>query len=204
MEVLRRLRESSSTPIFWSDRDISASINQGYAEISDASEWDERNDTITLPTNNIPVFDVRQFTSREFLVAGPAYNANTSRWLIPGSIREFDLSDRSWEDRVAETEYFMVRGLWWLTYWPYSTRSIKQYYVSVPPYMTAASEEPGFPEQFHYGIVEYAVFDLWAQDGETDLAYAAWREYLGYEVALTAWVNDRLRTPMYHRHGMAR
>jgi len=194
-EVLRRLRESSSTPTFWSDRDISASIHQAYAEISDASEWNEQQEVISLPSNNIPVFDIRQFTTQEFLVAGPAYNSITSRWLQPGSIREFDLYDRAWETRVGEVEYALVRGLWWLTYWPFDTGSITQYYIAVPDRMTADADEPGFPEEYHYGLVEYAIFDLWAQDGEADLAYAAWREYLKYEAGLTAWVNGRIGVP---------
>lgn len=194
-EVVRRLRESSSSPVFWSSTDVENAVDEGYAEISDVTEWFETyTDILELPAYT-PVFDIRQFTQYEFLVAGPAYNYNTSRWLTPEVPRTFDLADRTWENRIAEPEFLMMRGLFWLTYWPFTPRLIKQYYKAIPARFTSDSQEPEFPEQFHYGLVEYALFDLWAQDVEADLAYASWREYQRYEKDLGSFVNGRAGTP---------
>lgn len=192
-EIFRRLREVSSAPVFWTEQDLDNSIDEGVAEISDATEWFESYNDIELP-RGVPAFDVRQFTTYEFLAVGPAYNSQTNRWLTPEVPRTFDAGDRAWESRIAEPGSILVRGLWWLTYWPFVVRSIRQYYTGLPGVL-GDSEEPGFPEQFHYGIVEYALWDLWAQDSEVDLAWAAWKLYLGYEQGLKKYVEDRIGVP---------
>jgi hypothetical protein len=175
------------------EQDVDNSIDEGYAEISDATEWFETYDTITKP-EGIFVFDIRQCTTYEFLAPGPAFNPTTNRWLTYEVPRTFDISDRLWEKRLAEPEYIMVRGIWWIIYWPLNARPIKQYYTAIPGVISALAE-PGFPEQFHQGLVEYALFDLWAQDAETDLAWASWKEYLKYEEGLGEFVGNRAGVP---------
>jgi hypothetical protein len=195
-EIFRRLREASSAPVFWSVADVNQSIDEGYQEIADATEWFEHNVTIDLPSRT-PRFDVRQFTQYEFLISGPAFNVFTNRWMYPVTARMLDQGDREWENRLAEPEAVMVRGIWWLTYWPLpasNTTSVKQYYRGIPAAILDAAS-PAFPEQYHYGLVEYALFDLWAQDAESDLAYSAWKSYLQYESELAAYTNGRLGIP---------
>lgn len=199
-EVVRRLRESA-TPTFWSEADVDSSIDAGYEEISDASEWYERTQTIQLLPHR-PYYDMRRIAASEFLVAGPAFNSTTSRWLIPSNVRDMDRSDNRWEGRISEPERIIVRGIWFVMYWPFkgtAVGSIKQYFAAIPPRMED-DEEPGFHDACHYGLVEYALFDLFAQDAEADLAYTAWKEYIQYESALTAYVEGRASVPRVSSH----
>ena len=200
-EVYRRLRESSSSPVFWVAADLNRAIDEGYAEISDATEWNEVSNAIRIPAK-IPAFDVRQFlTGSEFLCLGPGYNNATSRWLTPTTPQSLDATDQSWETREAMPEYVMARNPWMIEYWPYGgtgTNTITQYYTALPTPFASDSDEPGFPLAYHYGIVEYALFDLWAQDAEVALASTAWKAYQEYEAGLSGCVNSRASVPMRH------
>jgi hypothetical protein len=62
------------------------------------------------------------------------------------------------------------------------------------------TDSPGFPETLHYGLVEYALCDLWAQDAEVDKALQAWQQYLTYENGLKAFVQGKAAVPLVHGH----
>lgn len=182
-EVRRRLRESVSYPVWWSDTDIDVSVGEGYQEMSDSSEWYETYQTVTILERR-PYYDMRTVTRKEFLVLGRAYNVNMSRWLHPTSPSGLEQQDNRWERRTSEPEFILIRGLWYVGYWPVKGSAgdkVKQYFYGIPPAMDDDDDEPGFEEEFHYGLVEYALWDLFAQDAETDLAWASWKEYLRYE-----------------------
>lgn len=192
-EVFRRLNESATSPIYWTSDDVDTAVAAGYAELSDASEWDERSVLIDLLQDR-PLYDLRTVLGPAFLAIGPAYNTTTHRWLLPSTVRMMDAHDRRWEWTTGEPQRFFLRGLWWLGLWPRTLSEagqIKQYYVALPDALDSETDEPAFPGNFHYGIVEFAVADLFAQDGEADLALQAWAEYLRIEGGLSQWVADR-------------
>lgn len=208
-EVLRRLREAKGTydstapEVFWRDTDVEVALNDAYMEISDSTEWNEQSQTVELLESR-PYYDARTLLRKPFLVLGPAYNHQTSRWLIPTRPLTMDEGDLRWEQRVAEPERLLVRGLWWISYWPYKGVEggrIKQMYKALPDPMEDDGDVPGFHRNYHYGLVEYALFDLFAQDGETDLAWASWKLYLEYEQGLWGHVQSRSSIPL--RHGWA-
>lgn len=204
-ETFRRLEESATSPVFWTVADVVAALNAGYRELSDASEWYERWLTVgLLPAR--PYYDLRTVlpSTIPLLSIGLAYNDQTSRWLIPTTVRELDGGDLRWEQRVAEPERVGIRGLWWLWYWPRtsaSTGTIKQYYTALPPALVNDTDEPGFPATLHLGLVEYALADLAAQDAEVTQTTAAWTRYLEYERVLSEWVAGRISTPLVQAHG---
>jgi hypothetical protein len=196
-EVFKRLRESSSSPVFWTLDDVKDSINEGYGEISDSSEWFERVKVVDLLKLR-PYYDVYSYLDKCFLRIDVAFNETTSRWLTHEHHATFDARDPRWEQRVAEPDHLLFRGIRWLSYWPYKgveSGRIRQYFVSVPPTLCDDTDEPGFPEQYHYGLVEYAVYDLLAQDNEVNLALEAWQAYQGYDQGLSSWVNKRIAIP---------
>lgn len=197
-DVARRLAEMTGR-VFWSDADIDTALNDGYAELSDATEWFEAYLEVPL-LNNRPYYDLRTVIGDTFLAIRPGYDEQTSRWLVPTAIRQFDAHDRRWERVTGEPQRVVMRGLWWVGYWPRvqadTSGLIKQYYVGLPPPMVEDDDEPGFPEAFHLGCVEYAMADLFSQDAETTLALAAWDAYLATEAGLQAWVDDRASGPM--------
>lgn len=199
-EVRRRLRETSDSPVFWSTADIDTAINEGLAELADATEFHEKWQRVSLLKSH-PYYDMRTIARDDFLVCGPAFNLTTNRWLLPTSPRELEDNDLRWEERVSEPDRFMVRGLWWVGYWPVKIEAvgeIKQYYVGIPDAMTEDTETPPFHTSHHYALVEFALADLLSQDGETDLAWQSWKAYTEYEVKVAAWMNDRAKVPMNH------
>ena len=192
-EVFRRLNESSTAPVYWTTDDVDQAVAAGYAELSDASEWYEDHIDISL-LNDRPLYDLRTVIGDDFLVLAAAFDTQTNRWLIPSTTRQFDAHDRRWERVVGEPQRLFIHGLWWLGLWPRimaETGTIKQYYVALPPALLEDTDEPGFPDTFHYAIVEFALTDLWAQDGEAARALASWQTYLSQEAALTEWVANR-------------
>lgn len=198
-ETFRDLREVNSDPRYWSEEDVKTSINEGYAEISDAAEWNEKFQVVNILKDR-PYYDARTVLRSSMLTLGPAFNVTTSRWLIPVVSLDLEAGDVRWEERIAEPDHFMVRGLWWFSYWPWkglAEGKIKQYYTALPTPLDEDTDEPGFHHSLHRGLVEYALFDLFAQDGEVDLAWARWKSYLTYEAALGGMKQGRSSIPLH-------
>jgi len=197
-EVFRRLRESTTSPVMWRDTDIDASVNEGLMEISDATEWLEEFIAITLEPYQAYYNLNAMFAGRGFLVSGPAFSVNTNRWLIPITPRQLDHTDLHWEQRISTPDHILNRGIWWVGYWPVpraSGETINQYAKTLPPEL-AETDEPEFPAQFHYALVEFALFDLFAQDAEADLAWEAWKAYIEYEKGLKRYFQNRIGVPL--------
>lgn len=203
-ETNRKLREVQADPRYWNEDDVKESLNEGYVEISDAVEWNEKYQIIEILKSQ-SYYDARTVLRSGYLVLGPAYNMTTSRWLIPVTPRDLEFGDLRWEEREAEPEYLMVRGLWWFSFWPVkqiAEGKVKQYYHALPTPLEDEEDEPGFHSSLHYGLVEYALFDLFSSDGETDLAWQHWKEYLTYESALHLMKQGRASAPL--QRGMGR
>lgn len=205
-EVFRRLPEASGAPVFWSVADVDAALNDGLRELSDATDWNETHRRVDLLADR-PYYDARRVLSDGLLTIGPAFHSATNRWLIATSPRDFGVGDR-WARTAGSPQRLLVRALWWIGYWPLThtdrDSSVTQYFTELPAPLVEDDDEPAFPETFHAGCLAYAVADLWAQDGETTLALAAWQEYLGIEQALQSWVHERLAVPTVHVLGAGR
>ena len=202
-EQVWRCLEESTRHVWWTDDEVKQAIWDGEDEIADATEWLERYQMINVLEDR-PYYDLRTDIRRNFLVAGPAFNVTTNRWLIPMRVRDFDAYDRRWEAHYAEPSYCTMRGIWWLGLFPRKTSAqglIKQYYRALPIHMSEDSDEPGFHRVFHQGIVEFALSDLYAQDGEVDLALGRWNEYQRYEAGLKDYVQGRASVPMVRAAG---
>lgn len=199
--VFRRLNESASSPVFWTEDDVEDALNAGYMELSDQTEWHEETRTLDL-LNDRPYYDARTVFGETFLAVGRLFDETTNRWLIPSSVRELDGAYARWEQVTGEAVRVITRGLWWIGLWPRTqteSGTVRVDIVTLPEPFADEDEEPGFPDAFHDGPIEWALADLWAQDGEATRALAAWDRYLAIETALQAWVNDRTISPRVHR-----
>lgn len=203
-ETFRRLEESSAAPVFYSEDDVETALNEGLMEISDATEWREIYRTVDL-LHTRPYYDVRTvFADDEILSLGRAFHEDTSRWLDPCSPRDLDARYRRWERVRAVPDRIQRRGLWWVGYYPITgseSGTVKQFATALPGAMDADDDEPGFPEVFHLGIVEYALSELWPEAGEVTKALEAWQAYLLYEAGLTAHVGGRGQVPQWRGYG---
>jgi hypothetical protein len=197
-EVARRLDEASpSAATFWSTDDLNAAIDLGYEELSDETEWNEQWLDVDL-LNDRPYYDLVTIIGASFLSLRPAFDRQTNRWLIPSTVRQLDAHDRRWERVTGEPQRLFLRGLRWLGLYPRiqsDVGQIKLFHTALPTPL-ADDDEPGFPDTFHYGLVEFALTELWAQDGEAALALHAWDAYLAIEAGVTAWLEGRAAGPM--------
>jgi hypothetical protein len=194
-EVFRRLNENATTPVFWTEADVELAINEGYEELSDATEWFE--EYFVLKTqSNLLYYDLRTLLPETFLAPKRLYNQATSEWLSPVTLRDLDFhTTRQWETMEGEPSNYLMRGLWYLGLNPACSvddRKIKMFYTAIPQSMTEDTDEPGFPQEMHKYLVEYALYDLFAQDGETKKAVKHWKEYLAGEKMLKDFVQKRL------------
>ena len=202
-EVFRRLDEDSSDAAFWSVDDVKTALNEGYEEMSDASEWHEQ--SANLPQlSKRTYYDLRTALGADSpLTVKHLYNATTRRWIYPGDLRELDYRTFcQWEEITGEPEQFFLRGLFWLGTFPKATAdsgTIKVYFTALPPALSDDGDEPGFSEEYQYGIVEYAIADLLAQEAETQKARAHFSEYLTYEAGLKAWTEGRISLDRINR-----
>jgi hypothetical protein len=184
----------------WGSSDIRASLNEGLAELADATEFHEKVETVDLLMLQ-RYYDTRTLLPG-FLVAGPAFNQTNNRWLFHYTTHDLESWDLRWEERIAEPEALVARGLWHIGYWPMkgvATGTIKQYYKGLPDEMEDDDDVPPLHSSHHYALVEYALWDLFAQDGEVDLAWAHWKSYLEYEAKVTAFMFGR--GSLATRHG---
>ncbi len=193
-EVFRRLNESSSSPVFWTEADVEESINLGYQELADVTGFYERHVTMDLLSHRT-YYDMRFIAEDTWLGPRRIFNNQTSQWLIPGSVNDHDAELVMWENVTGEPQRFFMRGTWWLGLWPKpnaDSGTIRVYFAGTPADFTVAEQEPDFPLEFHEGLIEYGVYDLLAQDAETAKALEHWKVYRVYEAGLKQWMDKRL------------
>jgi hypothetical protein len=194
MQAEVRIILNEATANFWSDADIQDSLNEGYEEISDATEWYERMTNIPLWSGRT-YFDLRELLSDELIAPRRAVSVQTDKWLSPSSVRTQDGKYRQWERNFGDPDVMFMRGLWWLGWHPKPSADggfVRLYFSALPPEMSSDTDEPAMPEEYHLGLVEYAAYDLLAQDAEVKKALYHWQQYMGYESKLREYVQGRI------------
>lgn len=196
-EVYRRLRENASSPVHFTEAEIDSALNEGLEELADATEWCERTVNVQLAKLRT-YYDLRSVVAPEqFLGMRRAHSPSTNRWIEPTALRVLDLEGYTRWETVIGTPYRMFqRGLWWLGLYPHPSADgdLVRITCVVTPEALEEDDEPDFPEEFHRGVVEYAVYDLLAQDGETDKALrkgGPWEAFLVKSGELEEYVDER-------------
>lgn len=207
--VTQQLAESASNPAYWTQADIDVSINEGHTEMCDASECYER--YVTLPQHALMTyFDLRGLLGEQVLVPLRIFTVMTKRWMIFRHVRDMDEGRCSmyaqWETVGGEPREVFMRSLWQLGIYPRSSGdldkrdSLRLHFRGLPKKMVRSADVPVFPDDFHEGIVEYALYDLLCQDQEVLLAMDHWDAYQGWEQKLIDHVQSRQIVDK--RHGM--
>lgn len=190
-EVFRIIAENSSAPVFWTAADVARAVNDGYEEISDASEWYERQATLNL--NGQTYLNLETAIAETFVAPLRVYNPATTRWLEPDDVRSLDDEYRRWEVTTGPPDRYFMRGLWFLGMFPKSsTGTLQLWFSSIPPAMASDSDRPDFPQEIHWGLVDYAVYDLLCQEAETEKALRFWKSYLKHQRELVQYVQHRI------------
>lgn len=192
-QTRRKLNELAAN--FWSDEDVAAALNKGLAEMADATEYYERYVNIPLLSGR-GYYNLKNVIDDTFLSPRRAFNTITGRWLIPTDTREMDYHTYvQWELTSGQPERYLMRGNWWVCFFPRPDsdgREVRFYHTAIPPEMEDDDDEPGFPREFHQGVVDYALYDCMAQDREEKKALAFWASYKVHEAGLHQYVERRI------------
>lgn len=198
-DVLVKLGEDPSDPKYWSVADVDAAINEAYEEITDATEWNEVMVTLSLDTRRT-WYDLNAWREGMLTVLH-FYNGTTQQWMRAGGVREFDSIQRDWMSASGEPRRMVRRGLNWLGFFPFSgtlNATIDIYGTAMATPLSADADVPGFPVEFHPGLVHHAVSNLKAQDHEPAQSLEEYEAYLDYEAGLKVHVNSRLEFDKHH------
>lgn len=194
-EVFRRLDESSSSPAYWSLQDVKDALNEGYETMAEATEFHESSVSINRVANQTYYDLATLLTVNPILVPNRLYNPNTNRWATQKTVREFDAAmPRDWEVGTGEAGYWMMRGAWLLglVFKPKTSSGTYTLYGSmIPTALSTNGDTPTILQEFHLGIVAYAVYDLLCEDHEAS-SLDWWGRYLEYEGRLRTWVRGRI------------
>ncbi len=191
--IRRRLNEAGVT--YFTDDDIKSSINEGYQELADATEFYEREAMIRMIKGHT-YYNLIYNLEDTFLSPRRAQNVTTQQWLEPTTTLELDRHTySSWETVRGEPQKHWLRGNWWYGVFPKPTSEsvgMRLIYTAIPPQMEDDDEEPEqIPLEFHLGIAEYAESDLYAQMRETKKALAHWQRFETFVDRLKAYVEGR-------------
>lgn len=202
-EVFRRLDEDSVSPAFWSLVDVKQAINEGYDDLSELTEWRETSSSLSLANSNY--YDLSTLVSDVVLTLYSVRNAQTSKFLDQGTVKQLDTWYRRWEAVIGgEPERYWIRGLYWLGMFPNkgaASGTVTLYYTALPAALSANADTPGFPQEFHLALVDYAVYDLLCQDREYEKAARLWASYQERVAKLRRYVQGRAEIPLTRRLG---
>jgi len=193
-KVRRKLNEGGST-VFWSDDDVAGAINEGLAEMADATEFYELWTMVPM-LEGLTYYNLPEIVPGTFLSPRRPQNVTTEVWLKPSDPREMDYHTYvDWQLTAGSPETYLMRGHWWFGVFPHEDRDtvgMRLYHTNIPQDMKEDWDEPGFPREFHDGLICYAMSDLMAQQRETKKAVEYWKAYLVYEEKLKAYVDQRI------------
>lgn len=198
-DVLTQLGESVTAPKFWSVADVDAALNEAYEDISDAAEWLEVAVTINLDSRRT-WYDLNAWRLGMLSILH-FYNSQTQEWMVAGGVRAWDRNQRDWMAATGEPHNIVRRGLNWLGLYPASgtvSGTLIIHGTAMPAAPLAAADSPGFPVEYHPGLVEHALANLKAQDHEPAQSLAHFESYLDYESGLKVYLNSRLELDKHH------
>jgi len=191
-----RTRYEHSSTTRWADTDINAAINDGLAELSEATRYHERWVSVPLKQNRT-YYDLRGLIPETVMSVTAVWHEQGVRWLTP--INLSDIGYEEWEESTGNPIGWFIRGAWWLGIWPHPTSDVDEwvrvYFTGVAPSLAEDGQEPrGLPDEFVPALEEYACYELHQREGETDKALYWWGKYKERERALEQHMAHRVTT----------
>lgn len=208
-EVLGRLAESLTTPVFNRYADVQDALNEAYQHLAEATEFYEVTfDKIidrdeAIDDGSQMYYDLSMILEQDYLALRRVQNADTGRWMDSISVRQLDGSFRQWEQVVNTPEKLVHRGLTIVGFWPVApTGSTIHFIVSaIPPILGVDNEYPRCGAEFLEAMLEYALYYLYTTEREYDKAMAAYGRYVGLEDKLRNETANRVGRDTVHRMG---
>lgn len=202
-QIIRRvrIRHESMSSIRWADSDILDIINEGLDDLSEATRFYERHVSIPL-IDSQTYYDLRGFLPETALGVTSVWNTMIQDWLVPASIKEMG---SRWEQSAGPPLRFFIRGLYWMAVWPKpatTTGTLRVYFPAYAPHYTHSQAVlKDLFDEYETALEDYALYDMAAQDGESDRALALWVAYTNRIGDLGKHIQRRIRTARTLRMG---
>jgi len=192
-----RTRFEASSSNRWSDADVNAAINDGIAELSEATRYYERWASIELKAGRT-YYDLRARADTLLSVTAVQHEPGI-RWLTAMTKADIISGYQLWEQSAGNPIGWFTRGLWWLGIWPRPASDpdqfLRVYYTAVAPALTDDGHIPDqLPDEFVPALEEYALYELQQREGETDKALYWWGQYKQREATLEQYMANRVTT----------
>ncbi len=196
-----RVKYEAESTARWSDQGVYDAINEGLDELSEATLFYERYVTIPLVADRV-YYDLRGYLPDNAISVTSIWDTVRQDWLQPASEDQLGFQ---WEQSTGEPQFFFTRGLCWLGIWPHPTSTtgyIRVNFAGIAPHFDFPQAVlSDLPDDYVTALEEYALYELSAQDGETQRALRHWQEYQTMEQSLADFVSRRINTARVGRIG---
>lgn len=196
-----RSRHEAESSIRWKDADIITAINEGLDDLSEVSRFYERH--VSIPAaNRRTYYDLRGWLPETALGVIAVWSSVIDDWLLPCSIHELR---QRWEQSYGPSRQFFMRGAYWMGVWPRPETTagyLRVYFAGLAPHYThPQSVIRELPDDFVTALEDYALYDLAAQDAETDRALMHFVDYASRGAELAKFVERRASTARIIKFG---
>lgn len=199
-EIRRRFEQSSTTRL--SDERLDAALNAGLEELGERSEFVETYVVVPI-LGGRTYYDLRGILPDEAIRVTAIWSPKSHWWLKGAHIREFPF--RQWEKAAGMPRRFWMKGLFHLGIFPRPDGTVSDpsapegihlhvYFTAVPTAL-AHSDQRIFtlPDDLSDAVEEYAMYELYVQEGETPKALLHWNHFLEM-VELTKTQREKRQT----------
>jgi len=193
--VLEHLREDPSNPVRWSVGEVNRYIDDGYQEVVERTGAVVDTTVLTAAGNN-PYVTLPENTLYPIALK----DVTTDMPIDPVHWKVIDNEDSQWVGRVTPTrpDLFAPWGLFEIILFPaYANESTVSLIHAIDPGPLASdSAEPDIPTQFHYSLVEYAIWRCMIKDADQERLQRAQMHFQHFEEKMggvTRWTKDRNR-----------
>ena len=163
-----RIKNFFQNPAYYSNTDVNDSIQDGYDEVVALSGCILK--ATKLPfTAGLSYYDMISLIP-DYLGVYAIYNTAIKRFMLPGSIRKFDLDRIDWETATGVPYYFSVVSHRYMAIYKKPVVSnygnMYIYYKAIAPTL-ASGDAIMIPEDIiDQTLEDYCISDLWEQNQE--------------------------------------
>lgn len=174
-----RLGTPSSDNFFTSDV-LGSLVNEALSAISTETDWPWLDATTTFAT----VTGTQTYTppadwirTKSLIITSPDQSYETLQWRSLQEIREYGTATT---EQGYPCRYTVYAEQILLAPVPGAAYTVRHDYIKQEPELQANTDTPIMPEQFHYSIVQHAVYLAHLRQGDLARANAAMQAYQGW------------------------
>jgi hypothetical protein len=186
-----RLQLTFDNLTYYSDSDFNDSIQDGYDEISAFSGLYLRSTVVPF----VPLLTYYDLlgTIPDYLGLIAIFNTGYNRWMIPSSVRKFNIDRIDWESAYGVPYYFSVVSHRFMAI--YKKPSVPNYgnmyifyHASAPS--LGPSDLLAIPDSDITVMEDYNIVDLWEQNQEWNKAGSHFEAYVKNLRRLKTWIKN--------------